>query len=363
MPRKTRILHGEDEYLFVDAPGDAGGPALLIFARPENRRAVAPGRRATHQSEHGLWIQVARFDGRELLLAPEPPEGLDERLRGMLPRYAAARREHIEEAKHPCFWVAAPGGALHALHPAQPAGMVIRLWRDEETARERAAGCGGEGGEATVQSTGNLREFLELRTEEGFAGALLDDEEIIFFCLDEESRIQFLKVSAPRGAKEAASHLLDGAGRWEPYEGAEDLEPFVDPDAWDRLMVRTFRHVPFVGYGATWRCFALLHDGEPATLVDPEGDGRERMLPLFHEADAADRFRTRHRIARARVEPVADLVGLVRRQSSQGVVARLHPGGHRACGGTMWLAGEELMLDGFAGIWRSRDGRTFTPSE
>ena len=127
MPRKTRILHGEDEYLFVESPGDEGGPALLIFARPGNARAVAPGRVATHQSEHGLWVPIARFDGAELSLAPDPPDGLDQRLKSMLPRYADARRERTAQARNACFWVSVEGRALHALHRAQPAGILLKL--------------------------------------------------------------------------------------------------------------------------------------------------------------------------------------------------------------------------------------------
>src|SRR5687767_6282068 len=252
MPRKTRILHGDDEYLFVESPGDDGGPALLIFARPENPRAVAPGRQATHQSEHGMWVPVARFDGEQLLLAPDPPEGLGERLKGMLPRYTSARREKMVQAKNACSWISIGGRALHALHPAQPAGILLKLWRDADAAKRFLQQLGEEG---SVESTGDLREFLELRAEEGFAGALLDPDataEIVFFVLDEQRQIRFLKITPADGEKEPSSHLLDERGRWTFYEGDEPLEPYVDPEGWDRLMVRTYDRVPFLGYGDAW---------------------------------------------------------------------------------------------------------------
>jgi hypothetical protein len=170
-------------------------------------------------------------------------------------------------------------------------------------------------------------------------------------------------VSAPAGAKEPASHLLDEAGEWKPWEGGSYLEPYIDAEAWDRLMVRTYARVPFLGYGERWRCFALVQDGAVATLADPEGESGSLMVPLFHDSQAAETFRSQHRMRRARVQPVADLVALVREHSARGVLARLHPGDHRARGATLWLAGDDLLLDGFAGIWRSRDGRTFSPSE
>jgi hypothetical protein len=368
MPRKTRILHGEDEYLFVEAPGDTDGPALLIFARPENPRAVAPGRQPTHQSEHGLWAAIARFDGEQLLLAPDPPAGLGDRLKTILPKYVETRRERIAQAKNNCFWVSAGGNALYALHPAQPGGILLKMWRKREDA-ERALEDSGVPG--SVQSTGDLREFLELRAEEGFAGVLLDPDlqnDVIFFLLDGDRRLQSMKVSAPAGSDEAESELLDEAGKWQPYEGAGDLEPLVDAEAWDRLMIRTFDAVPFLGYGPRWRCFTLIegggaHGGEPVTVVDPEGDGKQRMLPLFHDPAAADAFRTRHQLGKSKIEPVENLVELVGREAKQGVLARLHPGDHRARGGTFWLRGDDLLLDGFAGIWRSSDGRSFTRSE
>src|SRR5215510_9355226 len=115
MPRKTRILHGEDEYLFVDAPGDDEGPVLLILARPENARAVAAGRSATHQTEHGQWCPVARFDGETLMLAPDPPAGLAERLRELLPKYAEQQRQRVENAKNSCWYLQAGGQIVHAL--------------------------------------------------------------------------------------------------------------------------------------------------------------------------------------------------------------------------------------------------------
>jgi hypothetical protein len=367
MPRKTRILHGEDEYLFVESPGDVDGPALLIFARPENARAVAPGRTPTHKSEHGLWVPIARFDGRELLLAPDGPEGLDRRLNSMLPRYADARRERTAQAKNACSWVAVEGRALYALHPAQPSGLLVKLWRDESAARRALEEFGRPG---SVQSTGDLREFLELRAEEGFAGALLDPsgllggegkDEVIFFCLDAAGRIQFMKVgAAPEDEDgEVTSALLDDSGRWELYEGEGELDPFADPDAWDRLMVRAFGRIPFLGYVPDWRCVTLARGGEPVTLVDPEGDGTTRMAALFHDPAAADAFRSRHSLGRATLEPVEDRKGFVRKHAARGIVTRLHPGDHRARGGTLWLDGDELVLDGFAGLWRSRDGRTF----
>jgi len=363
MPRKTRILHGDDEYLFVEAPGDAEGPALLIFARPENRRAVGPGRTATHKSEHGLWVPVARFDGRELQLPPDRPDGLDERLKGLLPRYVEARRTRDAQAKNALVWISAQGRALHSLHLAQPSGLLLKLWRSEEAARRVLDELREPG---SVQSTGELREFLELRAEEGFAGALLDpgvDEAVIFYCLDEPRRLQFMKVSAAPSDKEVASHLLDDHGIWRAWEGDEALDPHVDPEGWDRLMVRTFGRLPFLGYRDGWRCHTLVRDRAPATFPDPEGEGATSMVALFHDPQAADAFRSKQRAGRATIEQVADLVELVRSHTERGIVARLHPGDHRVRGGTIWLDGASLVLDGFAGIWRSSDGRSFEPAE
>ena len=113
MPRKTRVLHDEREYLFVDAPGDVAGPALLIFARSDDAKAVARGRQPTHQTEHGLWCQIARFDGDDLLLAPDPPDGLDALLQSILPRYVELRKEANRQATNACWFLQLDGRAAH----------------------------------------------------------------------------------------------------------------------------------------------------------------------------------------------------------------------------------------------------------
>ncbi len=361
MPRKTRILHEQDEYLFVEAPGDPIGPALLVFARTENARAVPAGCTATHQTEHGLWVQVARFDGKLLELAPDPPDGLGERIKVMLPRYVEVRAQRIAQAKNPCFWIIVDGRALHGLHPAQPAGVLLKLWRSEEAAQQVLRESGQPG---SVQSTGNLREFLDLRAEEGFAGALLDDEELIFFWLDAKSRIEFMKVSAADDDEKVATRLLSDAGRWEIYEGEDELEPFVDPEGWDRMLVRIYGVQPFLGWGPVWRCFVLQQEGTAGRVVDPESPGKQAMIALFHDPAAAVEFRSRHELPRATIERVTNLVELLAHAERDGCIVRLHPDDHRVRGGTLWLDRDRsVLLLGYAGIWRSLDGVGFTAVE
>jgi hypothetical protein len=363
MPRKTRILHGDDEYLFVEAPGDDAGPALLILARPDNLRAVPVGSAPTHQSEHGAWCPVARFDGETLLLAPDPPAGLADRLREMLPRYVEQQRQKIAAAKHSAWYVLTDGHVLHALHPAQPAGLLLKLYREEAAARAALAAIGGEG---TVLSTGDLREFLELRAEEGFAGALLDEREIVFFFLDKESRIQFVKVRAvdgEGGEAKVESELLDDKSRWQPYEGDEELDTLFDPDQWDRLMKRTLGSIPFVGYGDGLVAWAFHRGEAPVFVEDPDGENGERILPLFHDVASAEAFRTREKLGKAALARVDDLRALVDHATAAGAVARLQPGDHRARGGALWCDEEGILLDSFSGLWRSRDGKSFEPIE
>jgi hypothetical protein len=366
MPRKTRILHGDDEYLFVEAPGDPAGPSLQVFAHVENARAVAPGLTPTHKTEHGTWIQVARFDGDTLALSPDAPDTLGEQLKLLLPRYAEVRQKRVASAKHPCWWIEAEGKPLHGLHPAQPAGLVFKLWSSEAAAKSVAVGLGVE---AKVHSTGDVREFLELRAEEGYAGALLDDAQLVFFCLDPQSRMQFLRLAAPddgeeeagaRAAPELRTHLLAENGRFELYEGDEELEPFVDPDCWDRLLARTYGVAPFLGYVPGWRCFELRLGREPVMQRDVEADGKQTLVALFHDPAAADDYRARHNVPRATIERVGDLVATVRAAQARGCVVRLHPEDHRVRGGPMWLDKEgALLLLGYCGIWRSRDGIFF----
>lgn len=377
MPRKTRVLHGDDEYLFVEAPGDPQGPSLQVFAKPANARAVPPGRSPTHQTEHGQWLLVARFDGAELAVDPDAPAPLAATLKELLPRYAEMREQRVAAAKHPCHWIHADGRPLHGLHPAQPAGLLFKLW----SSAERAAAVTRElGVEARVCSTGDVREFLELRAEEGYAGALLDDTELIFFCLDAAGRMQFLRVADAAGSEDGeegadaaddatstaaahhlATHLLAENGRFVRYEGDEALEPFVDQDGWDRLLVRTFGLLPFHGHAAGWRCFALVRDGQPVARRGDDPAQRQALLPLFHDPAAADEWRSRHRQGKAAIERVRDLRTTVAAAQARGELVQLQPDDHRVRGGTLWIGRDgALHLLGYSGIWRSTDGDTFT---
>lgn len=380
MPRKTRILHENDEYLFVEAPGDPLGPSLQVFAKVDNARAVAPGRSPTHKTEHGSWLQVARFDGSELALDPDAPSGLGERIKELLPRYAEVRQKRLATAKHPCWWLHAEGRPLHGLHPAQPSGLLFKLWSSEARALEVAKELGVE---ARAWTTGDLREFLELRAEEGYAGALLDDHELVFFCLDPAGRMQFLRVAdgsaggaagattpAPAAADDdeepriaghaLATHLLGESGRFELYEGDEELEPFVDGEAWDRLLARTFGLHPFHGHAPGWRCFVLHKDGQPVARKAGEAGARQPLLALFHDPAAAADWRTAQRLGKATIERVTDLVATVRAAQARGELVQLQPDDHRIRGGPLWIGQDgALYLLGYCGIWRSTDGDDF----
>jgi len=361
MPRKTRILHGDDEYLFVDAPGDEAGPVLLILARPDNARAVAAGQTPTHQSEHGVWCPVARFDGESLLLAPDPPAGLAERLREMLPRYAELQRQRIAHATYSCWYVLTSGHFLHALHPAQPGGLMLRLFTNEAGAKAAVAAGGGTG---RALPTGELREFLELRAEEGYAGALLDDCDLIYFFLDDQSHVEFVKVRVTEGGRELESELLDARGRWQFYDGSEELDPLVDSERWDRLMRRVFGKVPFIGAGDPPHWWGFHLGDEPLALPDGDAEGDRNMVPLFSDAAAAEAFRARDGLdAEARLVEIDDLHRFVARAGELGAVARLAPAGHRARGATLWVDEDDVLLDSFSGLWRSREGTRFEPIE
>jgi hypothetical protein len=386
MPRKTRVLHGDDEYLFVEAPGDPQGPSLQIFARPGNLRAVAPGRNATHQTEQGQWLKVGRYDGAELAVDPDAPAPLAATLKELLPRYAEVREQRIAAAKHPCFWIHVDGRPLHGLHPAQPAGLLFKVWSRAALAESVVRELGVEG---RVFSTGDLRDFLELRAEEGYAGALLDERDLIFFCLDPEGRIQFLRVAAAEEAADGdpdggstedhaepvpdaarpvtarlATHLLAENGRFELYEGDQELEPLVDQDGWDRLLVRTFGLHPFHGHVPGWRCFLLTRNGRPLARRSDDPTEAEPVLALFHDPAAADEWRSRHRLGKAAIERVTDLRSIVAAAQERGELVRLQPEDHRVRGGPIWIGRDgALFLLGYSGIWRSTDGDSFTRVE
>jgi hypothetical protein len=124
------------------------------------------------------------------------------------------------------------------------------------------------------------------------------------------------------------------------------------------------RRIPFVGSGLGWRAFVLMQHGQPVTIVDPEGDGRRRCVALFHDrggGGGVPRARRARRAGGTRRDRRPASLRRARREL--GAIARLAPGGHRARGATLWVDGDDVLLDSFSGLWRARDGTRFEPIE
>jgi len=353
MPHRTRILDGDNEYLVADEPGPTGAPVLRLFTRAGNQDFTLPGGLPEFTTEQGNWLPLAVVEDDAIRLADGAIEGPLERLGLLVRRYRHERAEQVRRSSPPYWYLLVRGRPHGVVHEVQPGGLLLLLFRQEEEAEAALRDLGLEG---SVASAGALGEFLAIHAEEGYAGALLDHHEPVFWCQDPSGQLCFLKLSSVAGTDEFEGHLLGDRGQWRPFEGREDLEFVDDQDRWDELMARSLGAVPFLGYASGFPVYALLDGGQ---MVFLEEEDAARTLPLFHQREAAESFAAQHDVSGAEVVEIQDLRGLLRDAADHGAVARLHPEDHRARGGALWMDGREVVLDSFSGFWRSSDLRTF----
>jgi len=356
MPLHTRVLHDESEYLVSEEASVPLQPRVRVFARHDDPTFPDPPGPEV-KTDQGLWLQVAAVDEGEF----QPPDGATpeqvELLQRMLARYLDMRAERDRNAVSSCFYLLVQDRPVYSIHRAQPGGLLLSLFRTEEHARRVLGRLGQEG---LVIPTGSLREFLILRAEEGFAGALLDEEEPVYWCLDPREQIQFLRIRPDPEEDGLEGHLLDGAGRWQELKGEEDLTFFEDEESWDGLMNRLIGTIPFLGYEGPTPLYYLRRDAAELVLEDPDLPQEGRYLPLFHDPQAAEEFVATEGIDRAEVVDAQDLVGLLRSIQESGALARLHPGDHRARGGVVWADGDSVVIQTFSGFWRRTHDRSFS---
>ncbi len=361
MPIRTRMLHENEEYLVVEEGGDPVRPPLKIFARATNEKAGGSKSSPAYSTEQGLWCLVASYDGKEIrALGNSGSQVLatqEDVAQKLVRHYLLQRAEAKRSSPHSYFYLAAEGRPAHDLIRAQPGGLVLRLFREEEQAKEALRDWGMAG---TIERTGALREFLALRSEEGFAGAVLDENEPVYWCVDGQSQLQFLKVRVDASAETLEEHLLDARGQWQVYEGDEMLDLFEDQDAWDQLMQQVLGAQPFLGYDA-FPAFYSLFDGDTPVFLEEQTEDEQvqRVLPVFHDQEAARAFADGEEMYEAEVRSVDDLHQLLTDAAAEGAVSRLHPGDHRCRGGNLWVDGRRVVLDSFSGFWGSEDGREF----
>jgi len=354
MPKRTQIVHEKDRFLVAEEAGDLRRPNLVIYAHHSNASLQAEeGTFAFETEGNNKWSPIAEVIEGAMVLRISEDGGSVEFLKKLLQRYLWERAEAQSRVENPWWYVVVNGRPLHFLDRAVPTGLLLPLYSEKDDAENTLRESNLEG---DVCSTGARREFLRFRAEEGFAGAVLDGKEYIYWCIDDESEMQFLKLRPDRENNDISGHLLGEKGEWGVWDGEEELDFVEDQSRWDTLMVRILGEIPFVSYAQDMIHYSLYEAGAVVLIEDEE---EERVAPVFAEPVHARRFAAEHELTGTEVESVLDLRELVSEASELGAVTRIEPGEHRALGGLLWLRHGRLVLDSFSGFWDSEDGSEF----
>ena len=343
----TLVRKDGREYLLVEGGYDAASRAVILLARPgDPRLATDSAQRPVRWGTQGDWLPLARWSADGLRIPDERNRSQEAFIQGVIDEYVAARVAPPIKA-----WTGTKGqGFASQLHDSLPMGL--------------AAGCFDSEGAAAalpeveqVVGIDNLGMFLTHLVRQGYAGALWNGTQPIFFCVDDEGDLQFLRVIPGEGRVEM--EILDEHDRWQPYDGAEAVEFIDNREACDQRLVTALGAKPPAGWPADGRLWSLGSRGVPRIFTSTEGTNEVRHAVLFSDEQAA-RDWGEERAPDAQAFVVDDLTAFLTTDAMHGNVAAFNPGGHRAASGVLWSDGERVVLDAFSGFWKV-DGREFEP--
>jgi hypothetical protein len=338
----TIVRHDDREYLLVEGGFNSETRAVILMARPDDPRfprdeAVAPIRWA-HQ---GHWTPVARWTQSELRVPRTEHEGQREVIREMVDAYV---EKHA--APSTTAWTLRKGKHFaSSLEASLPMGLAT-------VCHDTREGAAATPGIEEVVPIDNVGMFLTHLVRLGYGGVLWNASQPVFFCVDEQGDLQFLRVSRTEH-DEVSMEILDEKDRWEPYDGAEQIEFIDNREACDERMVEVLGSQPLIGWpddGLLWSVGPS--EGHPTVIRQGESQDEVRHAVLFTSEAAAEAFLSESGPEDSRVFAVRDLDGFLTCEEMQGNVAQLNPGAHRAASGIVWSDGERVVLDSFSGFWR-----------
>jgi hypothetical protein len=292
--------------------------------------------------DQGDWYPVARWSAGEVLL-PDPRHHEQSTLAGDVITHYLDEHPELPEAA----WAVAEGeGYRGHLVDILPQGVAAELHEDLEAAQDAADG-------AELVAVHDIPRFLTYLAREGYAGALWNGAQPVFFCLDEEDELQFLRVGDGGGGK-VAMEILDPLESWMSYEGAEEIDMLDNAEACDARLVEAVGRLPLLGWPDDGTLFSLGPDEEHPGVVTVSEDGLDYAL-LFADEDECKEWITEEVKEPWVCWPIHDLAGFLSLPGLEKGGAVLNPGGHRARRGVLWHDGERIVLDSFSGFWELED--------
>lgn len=364
--RKVRVIHDGEEFYLVDQ-GRTRASRVITFLKPLKSAdaASACDNTARVRTDIGDCRPVANWTEGGLEVEKDC-EGLRSAFAGIVERYLEEFRVgRSRQGARTYYFLSIDRLPLYALSSAHPTGLSVLVFSDEEGARAAARQRRSlDGRDIRIESTQNLHDFLCARATDGFAGATLDEKDPLFFCLDASGSPRCLRLTVDEESGRLDHLLLTTDGEWQSYDGEEDLVPELDQDVVDRHMLDRLGPIPYLGFCEGAPLLRPVRSGSAGGLVilpAAEEDHGPPVSPVFADEQLAREFLEEHDLGACELEPVVDLAALIGRADREGAVVQLHPGGHRARSGVLWMADGRVILDSFSGLWSSRDGRSFTP--
>jgi hypothetical protein len=332
------LEHGGDTYLCVEGGYNAETRAITLLAGPSNSHfSHDEGTTPITWRDQGEWFPIARFRDHELILQNQDHAELADYAGEIVSRYISESPADPEVA----WALSSEHGFSGSLEDVLPQGVAVTVYDNLEQADEAI-------GEDTLVPIQNVAQFLTHMAREGYAGAMWNHSLPVFFCIDANSDLQFLRIA--KGSTETIDmQILDPVVGWDPYDGAEDISFLDNSDACDKRLADVLGDEPLLGWpedGQLWSLGPVA--GEPA-LVSVAEDGLTYAL-LFTAEDAAEAWLEDVEDPWMRW-PVTDLAALLGSHSVDGCAGLLNPGAHRARRGVFWKDSERIILDSFSGFW------------
>ncbi|MHC5211353.1 MAG: hypothetical protein ACYTG2_11595 [Planctomycetota bacterium] len=353
----TIVHHDDREYLLVEGGYNENTRAVILLARPgDSRFPPDEAARPIRWGHQGDWSPVARWSPQELRVP-------DKRYDAQLPVIEKILEDYLARPRAPktVAWTARKGdGFVTTLEPALPMGLATVCC----DTRDAAAALPGADEIVPIDC---LAMFLTNLVRQGYSGVMWNTTQPVFFCADESGDLNFLRVSAASSAAPAGAstrrpdpdqvrlEILTEADRWEPYDGAEEIEFIDNREACDQRLAETFGETPLLDWPEGGGLYSVGGGpGAPVVVKETQGQEELRHALLFTTEAAAREFIEEGETGMV-VFPVQDLPAFLTCDALQGNVAALNPGGHRARSGILWSDGERVVLDSFSGFWQLDD--------
>jgi len=338
----TLVRHDDREYLLVEGGFNAATRAVILLARPVDtefprNQEMTPLRWGTQ----GEWQPVARWTADELRIPDARHEARRELVSRIIDDYRGKRR-----APEPVAWASEKDGSFAGkLEVSLPMGFAAII----HASRERAAALAGEEHVVPVE---NLAMFFTHLVREGYSGAVWNADQPVFFCVDEQQDLQFLRIGKSKAGDKVNMEILDATDSWAAYDGEEAIEFIDNTEACDARLVAAVGKQPVVGWPTDGRLYSAGPEfGAPIIITSGEEQDAVPHGVLFTSETAATEF-----IEDAEEDltafPVNDLEKFLTQTELEGCVVALNPGGHRASSGILWSDGERVVLDSFSGFWK-----------